>query len=112
MPTTTVLAAGQAFHFQARQGHLIYLHAGTAGICAAPTWLETPYFEAEYILQEGQCYTVGNSGWTSIFSYGGCELTCIAPASRLQRLAARANRLLGRLAVLRQPRRWGRATGA
>ena len=99
---TTLLSAGQIFHFQARVGDTIYLNSGAASICAAPVWLETPYFESECVLREGEPYTIGNSGWTSISAREACEIICIAPAGRLQRWAEvlNAGKFMGKLAVL------------
>ncbi|MES2107017.1 MAG: hypothetical protein V4634_23585 [Pseudomonadota bacterium] len=104
---TTLLSAGQTFHFHARVGDTIFLNSGVASICAAPAWLETPYFESEQILREDEPYTIGNNGWTSISAREACEIICIAPAGRLQRWAAmlHADKFLGKFAALLRVKR-------
>ncbi|GGC95845.1 hypothetical protein [Undibacterium terreum] len=114
--TRTQLSAGQRLHFPALQGDLIYVSFGKAGICSAPVWMETPYFESELVLREGESYTVGNKGWATVSAYEHCELIRICPASRWQKWAeaVRTGLQAGRLALLlrlkRKLGRWVRAT--
>ncbi|HTD02896.1 hypothetical protein [Undibacterium sp.] len=110
MHTTLVLAASQAFHFQARRGSVIYLNAGCASVRAAPAWLETPHAEAECVLREGEAYVVGASGWTAISARERSEVVCIAAAGWQERLLLRTGRLREWLAVFLERKRQARPT--
>ncbi|MFZ6645495.1 hypothetical protein ACO0LO_07255 [Undibacterium sp. TJN25] len=108
MHSTTILTAGQTFHFHSQLGDTLYLNAGSALICPAPAWLETPYFEEERMLREGEPYVTGNSGWMTITTVEGCEFIRIAPASRMKRWmdALQQSSLLGKFPGILQLKRW------
>ena len=112
MHSTTILTAGQTFHFHSRQGDTIYLNAGSALVNPAPAWLETPYFEAERTVREGELYITGNTGWMTVSSPQGCEFMLVVRATSMERWmkALRQSRLFGRFAGIVQLRRWLRVT--
>lgn len=113
-PRRLELDAGESLFFHSKAGSALVSTSGTLLVTGAPRWLGEQVFRDAAALGPGQSHTVTDDGWITVTArHGGaaCLVSQPARAPRLERLAAAAQKWLGRLSAITQAAR-GRYRGA